>query len=293
MLEKENATLKGDVVGGPPQSDTTNEPAEFREEIDSLAKHIKWLVVGVYQRAKLHENKPLGAKLSVLSRRVEQARKQKEKPIADRAVAQAALDSAQKALADADALIAENIQAYEKLEIELSGLIQRDTDTVEMVVDEVKLEDVLSSMEGQEVESGYLLSQREFHGVNQVADQGGKRFKSKYRKKFVIKYGGLDVPDYSELRLSEFKGEDDPIDKSWVNTTVGSCGGKSHGGFVQQLKWDADQHPSSSIPVPTTLALVTYNSNAWSTMHGFLEWMVLDRADQPDFVFGQEHRLRS
>eukprot|EP00959_Pyramimonas_sp_CCMP1952_P375502 7864577-Pyramimonas_sp.AAC.1 len=100
-LEKENATLKGDGVGGPPQSDTTNEPAELREEIDALAKHIKWLesIKGEWAkaalaavqsqlevaRAKLHENKPLGAKLSVLSRRVEQARKQKEKAIADRA----------------------------------------------------------------------------------------------------------------------------------------------------------------------------------------------------------------
>eukprot|EP00959_Pyramimonas_sp_CCMP1952_P152951 3199815-Pyramimonas_sp.AAC.1 len=34
-------------------------------------------------------------------------------------------------------------------------------------------------------------------------------------------------------------------------------------------------------------------NNVWSTMQGFLEWMVLDRADQPDVVFGQEHRLRS
>ncbi|CAK0911282.1 unnamed protein product, partial [Prorocentrum cordatum] len=69
-------------------------------------------------------------------------------------------------------------------------------------------------------------------------------------------------------------------------------GGKSKFELIDQLKWAAGSLPVGTVPVSTTLSLMSCNATAWSTTQGFLEWVVLDQRDLPDMVSGRERRLR-
>ncbi|CAK0868250.1 unnamed protein product, partial [Prorocentrum cordatum] len=119
----------------------------------------------------------------------------------------------------------------------------------------------------------------------------------------ACKYGGATFPDYSELKLCEYRQQDIETESTVAPSSTGVVGDSSSSPWsqpssssaqdaAQALRWAADFEAPSSNQHQTEFTLVTYNGNTWTTVQTFLEWLVFDKYLQPDVLHVQEHRLR-
>ncbi|CAK0847495.1 unnamed protein product, partial [Prorocentrum cordatum] len=179
QLEAESAKLRASPdLGGGDAAEEHNESEELRDEIDGLSKHVQWLesvrspwaelplkaareqLEGA--RRRLYENKPLPAKLTALSRRVEQARIRYQKAEQDKVAADQNLLKAQEEAKAAAHVVLERQKVCLQLEEEVRALASSqpadepgqhqamDLTGPEIKLDEAKLLSALGAMEGVE-----------------------------------------------------------------------------------------------------------------------------------------------